>query len=60
VIHDIGHPQAERIRRQLLDRIEVEGLVLSANHIPEPGFGRVVRLDGRRVCHRPCAYLARS
>ena len=39
---------AVRTRNQLLDRIEAEGLVLSACHFPEPGFGRVVRLEGRR------------
>jgi glyoxylase-like metal-dependent hydrolase (beta-lactamase superfamily II) len=48
VVHDMDHPQAEQTRRQLLDRIEAEGLILSANHFPEPGFGRVVRLEGRR------------
>ena len=48
VIHDMDHAQAERTRRQLLDRIEAQGLILSANHFPEPGFGRVVRLEGRR------------
>ncbi len=48
VIHDMDGPQAERTRRQLLDRLEAEGLVVSANHFPEPGFGRVVRLEGRR------------
>ena len=48
VIDDMDGPHAERTRRQLLDRIEAEGLVLSANHFPEPGFGRVVRLEGRR------------
>ena len=49
VIHDMDCSHVERTRRQLLDRIEAEGLILSANHFPEPGFGRVVRLDGRRV-----------
>ena len=39
---------AERTRRQLLDRIEAEGMTMSACHFPEPGFGRVVRLEGRR------------
>ena len=33
---------------QLLDRIEAEGLTVTACHFPEPGFGRVVRLEGRR------------
>jgi glyoxylase-like metal-dependent hydrolase (beta-lactamase superfamily II) len=54
VVHDMDHPQAERTRRQLLDRIEAEGLVLSANHFPEPGFGRVVRLEGRRFWQALC------
>jgi glyoxylase-like metal-dependent hydrolase (beta-lactamase superfamily II) len=35
-------------RRQLLDRIEAEGLTMTACHFPDPGFGRVVRLEGRR------------
>jgi glyoxylase-like metal-dependent hydrolase (beta-lactamase superfamily II) len=48
VIDDMDGPQAEKTRRQLLDRIEAEGLVLSASHFPEPFFGRVVRLEGRR------------
>ena len=37
-----------RTRSQLLDRIEAEGLTMTACHFPEPGFGRVVRLEGRR------------
>ena len=37
-----------RARNQLLDRIEAEGLIMTAPHFPEPGFGRVVRLEGRR------------
>jgi glyoxylase-like metal-dependent hydrolase (beta-lactamase superfamily II) len=39
---------AQRTRRQLVDRVEAEGLILSACHFPDPGFGRVVRLEGRR------------
>ena len=48
VAFDFDGPQAEKTRRQLLDWVEAEGLVLSAMHFPEPGFGRVVRLEGRR------------
>ena len=48
VIDDMDGPQAEKTRRQLLDRVEAEGLVFSASHFPEPFFGRVVRLEGRR------------
>jgi glyoxylase-like metal-dependent hydrolase (beta-lactamase superfamily II) len=53
VVHDMDHPRAEQTRHQLLDRIEAEGLILSANHLPEPGFGRVVRLEGRRFWQAP-------
>jgi glyoxylase-like metal-dependent hydrolase (beta-lactamase superfamily II) len=45
---DFDGETAQRTRNQLLDRIEAEGLTLSACHFPEPGFGRVVRLEGRR------------
>ena len=48
VVHDMDHRHAEQTRYQLLDRIEAEGLVMSASHFPEPGFGRVMRLEGRR------------
>jgi len=45
---DFDGETAQRTRGQLLDRIEAEGLIVSACHFPEPGFGRVVRLEGRR------------
>ena len=45
---DFDGATALRTRNQLLDRIEAEGLTLTACHFPEPGFGRVVRLEGRR------------
>ena len=35
-------------REVLLDRIEAEGMVLVAEHFPEPGFGHVVRAEGKR------------
>ena len=46
---DFDGETALQTRGQLLDRIEAEGLILTACHFPEPGFGRVVRLEGRRV-----------
>jgi glyoxylase-like metal-dependent hydrolase (beta-lactamase superfamily II) len=49
VVDDFDGPQAEKTRRQLLDRLEAEGLVFSASHFPEPFFGRVVHLQGRRT-----------
>ena len=39
---------ANRTRRALLDRIEAESMTVAAGHMPEPGFGRVVRIEGRR------------
>ena len=48
VVFDADGETALRTRERLLDRIEAEGLTMSACHFPEPGFGRVVRLEGRR------------
>lgn len=39
---------AAQTRHSLLERIEAEGMTLSACHFPEPGFGSVIRLEGRR------------
>lgn len=35
-------------RWKLVQRADVESLLLVANHFPFPGFGRIVRLNGRR------------
>ena len=35
-------------RMRLLDRIEAEGMTLATCHFPHPGFGKVVRIEGRR------------
>lgn len=40
--------QAVATRRQILDRLESEGVTVAAFHVPGPGFGRIVRLEGRR------------
>lgn len=45
---DSDTTQASVSRRQLLDRIEAEGMTLAACHFPHPGFGRLVRLEGKR------------
>ena len=39
---------ATRTRTQLFDRIEAEDAALIACHFPAPGFGRLVRVEGRR------------
>lgn len=45
---DMDSEQATRTRSQLLDRIEAEGMTVAACHFPGSGFGRLVRLEGRR------------
>ena len=42
---DISRPTRHRV----LDDLENEGTLVSAGHFPDPGFGRFVRLEGRRV-----------
>ncbi len=42
---DISRPTRHRV----LDMLESEGMLLSAGHFPDPGFGHFVRLEGRRV-----------
>ena len=35
-------------RREFLDRLEQEGLTVAPCHFPAPGFGKIVRVEGRR------------
>jgi glyoxylase-like metal-dependent hydrolase (beta-lactamase superfamily II) len=39
---------AAQTRRTLLDKIEAESMTAISCHFPEPGFGHIVRIDGRR------------
>jgi glyoxylase-like metal-dependent hydrolase (beta-lactamase superfamily II) len=39
---------ARETREQLLEQVDGEGMIMVARHFPEPGFGRIVRLEGRR------------
>jgi len=42
-------PEISRVtRRNLMDRIEIDGSLIVAGHFPAPGFGRIVRLKERR------------
>ena len=34
--------------RALMERLEREEIVVAAGHFPAPGFGKVIRLQGRR------------
>jgi glyoxylase-like metal-dependent hydrolase (beta-lactamase superfamily II) len=45
---DMDGAHAAQTRRRLLDRVEAEGMTVAACHFPAGGFGRLVRLEGRR------------
>jgi glyoxylase-like metal-dependent hydrolase (beta-lactamase superfamily II) len=45
---DFDPAQSSRTRADLFDRIEQEGLTIAAGHYPYPGFGGVVRVEGKR------------
>ena len=40
--------QAREQRERVLAQLEDEGTLVAAGHFPQPGFGRFVRVDGRR------------
>jgi hypothetical protein len=46
---DIDSQQAGIARRSLVERLEREGITVAAVHLPAPGFGKIVRLRGRRI-----------
>ena len=45
---DVDHDQARMTRESIMKRIEAEGLKMAAGHFPAPGFGKVIRLEGKR------------
>ena len=45
---DMDPEQTRTTRRALVERLEREGMVVAAGHFPAPGFGKIVRLEGRR------------
>lgn len=49
VMFDMDPQMAVSTRELLLDRIEAEGMVAGARHLPEPGFGRCERIGDRRL-----------
>lgn len=49
---DTDGDQAAESRWTVVQRADVEGLVVAANHFPFPGFGRIVRISGRRGFER--------
>ena len=48
-IFDGNAEAAANTRRGVMERLEEGGDQVAAGHFPHPGFGHVVRLDGRRV-----------
>lgn len=45
-----GDPtRAVETRKKVFDQLEAEGLVAAVCHFPDPGFGKLVRLEGKRV-----------
>jgi glyoxylase-like metal-dependent hydrolase (beta-lactamase superfamily II) len=45
---DMDKAEAARTREALLSRVEAEGMIAVSCHMPAPGYGRIVRLKGRR------------
>ncbi|MDP2662446.1 MAG: MBL fold metallo-hydrolase [Dehalococcoidia bacterium] len=46
---DMDAAAAGRTRSTLLERIEAGGMIAIGGHFPAPGFGKLVREDGRRL-----------
>lgn len=46
---DIDPEQTRVTRRSMMERLERESLPVAAVHMAAPGFGKIVRLQGRRV-----------
>jgi glyoxylase-like metal-dependent hydrolase (beta-lactamase superfamily II) len=47
-LFELDQPLANRTRQEWFDRLASEGTTVAACHFPDPGFGRIVRIDGRR------------
>ena len=45
---DMDPELTRQTRRALLERLERDQTLVAAGHFPAPGFGRIVRLEGRR------------
>ena len=48
-IFDMDRDAARATRHGVLDKLEAEGTLVSAGHFADPGFGRFVRVSGRRL-----------
>lgn len=45
---ELDQPQANRTRQEFLERLASEGTTVAACHFPGTGFGKIVRIEGRR------------
>jgi glyoxylase-like metal-dependent hydrolase (beta-lactamase superfamily II) len=45
---DMDPDLTRQTRRALIERLEREKILVAAGHFPAPGFGRIVKLEGRR------------
>jgi glyoxylase-like metal-dependent hydrolase (beta-lactamase superfamily II) len=45
---DMDPEITRQTRRALLDRLEREQILVAAGHFEAPGYGRIVRLEGRQ------------
>ena len=45
---DMDPELTRQTRKALIERLEREQMLVAAGHFPPPGFGRIVRLEGRR------------
>jgi glyoxylase-like metal-dependent hydrolase (beta-lactamase superfamily II) len=48
---DMDPELTRQTRRALMERLEREEIIVAAGHFQAPGFGRIVRLEGRRYWH---------
>jgi glyoxylase-like metal-dependent hydrolase (beta-lactamase superfamily II) len=48
---DVDPIESAQTRAKLFERIEQEGLTVAAGHYPYPGFGGIVRVEGKRRWH---------
>ena len=48
-IFDVEPDLSRKTRHQVLDMLEAQGILVSAGHFPDPGFGHFVRSKSRRV-----------
>ena len=49
LVFDMDPDQARATRHAVFNRLEQEGLTVAAGHFPAPSFGKLVRVQGRRV-----------